>query len=153
MVYFSYTGTTKAAAEKIAELTGADLYETVPEQEYTSANLNYNNSGCRANTEMNNPTARPAISGDALDPSDYGTIYLGYPIWWGTMPRIINTFIDTYDLSGKIIIPFCTSGGSGVSTSVADIKAAAPDADNCVGLRVKSAGDGAITECLSGANE
>ena len=82
------------------------------------------------------PAARPRIAGQPLDLSQYGTIYLGYPIWWGTAPRIINTFLDTYDLTGKTIRPFCTSGSSGIETSVADIRAAAPEVNVTAGLRV-----------------
>ena len=82
---------------------------------YSSNDLNYSNSICRANREMNDSAARPAIDGEAVDLSDYDTVVLGYPIWWGTMPRIINTFLDTYDLFGKTVLPFCTSGSSGVT--------------------------------------
>ena len=153
VVYFSCTGTTEAVAEKIAVLAGADLYEIVPEQEYTAADLNYSNSGCRANLEMNDPDARPAISGSIPDISEYSTVYIGYPIWWGTMPRIINTFIESCDLSGKVIMPFCTSGGSGVSTSVSDIRAAAPDADVRDGLRANGADDTALSEWMDGAKQ
>lgn len=130
VVYFSCTGNTKAVAEKIAGLTKADLYEIVPTDPYTYEDLNYNNNDCRANREMNDSSARPAIGSDTIDISVYDTVFIGYPIWWGTMPRIINTFLDTYDLSDKTIMPFCTSGGSGISKSVSDIKAEEPDADN-----------------------
>ena len=135
VAYFSCTGTTKAVAEKIAELTGGDLYEIVPSDPYTAADLNYNNNNCRANREMNDPSARPAIAGDNIDLSAYDTVIIGYPIWWGTMPRIINTFLDTYDLSGKTVLPFCTSGGSGISSSVSAIKSAEPGANVKDGLR------------------
>lgn len=122
IVYFSATGTTKALAETIAETTGADIVEIVPSEPYTSEDLNYNNDNCRANQEMNDESARPAIADSIENIDEYDTIFLGYPIWWGTMPRIINTFLDTYDLSGKTIMPFCTSGGSGIETSVSAIK-------------------------------
>ena len=141
VAYFSCTGTTKAVAEKIAELTGGDLYEIVPSDPYTSADLNYNNNNCRANREMNDPSARPAIAGDNIDLSVYDTVILGYPLWWGTMPRIINTFLDTYDLSGKTVLPFCTSGGSGVSKSVSDIRSAEPEANVKDGLRASLSSD------------
>lgn len=141
VAYFSCTGTTKAVAEKIAELTGGDLYEIVPEDPYTSADFNYNNNNCRANREMNDPSARPAIAGDNIDLSAYDTVIIGYPIWWGTMPRIINTFLDTYDLSGKTVLPFCTSGSSGISRSVSDIKSAEPGANVKDGLRASGAND------------
>ena len=109
VVYFSATGNTKAVAEEITRLTGADLYEIVPAVPYTDEDLNYNNNECRANQEMNDASARPAIGSEAMDVSSYDTVFIGYPIWWGTMPRIINTFLDTYDLSGKTVLPFCTS--------------------------------------------
>ena len=123
-------------AERIRDLTGADLIELVPEQPYTSQDLDYNDESCRANQEQKDPAARPRIAGQPLDLSQYGTIYLGYPIWQGTAPRIINTFLDSYDLTGKTIRPFCTSGSSGIETSVADIRAAAPGVDVTAGLRI-----------------
>lgn len=138
VVYFSCTGNTEAVAKKIAELTGADLYEIVPEQPYTDEDINYNNDDCRANMEMNDDTARPAISGGIDKLEDYDVLYIGYPIWWGTMPRILNTFFDTYDLSGKTVFPFCTSGGSGISASVSAIKEAEPNADIKSGLQIGS---------------
>ena len=141
VVYFSCTGNTKAVAEKIASLTGGDLYEIVPEVPYSAADLNYNNSNCRANREMNDPTSRPAIVGRDPDVSAYDTVIIGYPIWWGTMPRVINTFLDTYDLSGKTVLPFCTSGSSGIARSVSDIKTAAPGAIVADGLRVSGVND------------
>ena len=110
VIYFSCTGNTRTAAERIRDLTGADLIELVPEQPYTSQDLDYNDESCRANQEQKDPAARPRIAGQPLDLSQYGTIYLGYPIWQGTAPRIINTFLDSYDLTGKTIRPFCTSG-------------------------------------------
>lgn len=148
VVYFSCTGNTKAVAEKLAELSGADIYEIVPSEPYTSDDLNYNNNNCRANREMNDENSRPAIGSDAVDLSEYDTIIIGYPIWWGTMPRIINTFLDTYDLSGKVILPFCTSGGSGVSRSVSDIKKAEPDADVRDGIKASGANDKNLAEWL-----
>lgn len=149
VVYFSATGNTKAVAEKIAELSGADIYEIVPAEPYTADDLDYNVSDCRANREMNDASARPAIGGDSIDVSGYDTVMIGYPIWWGTMPRIINTFLDTYDLSGKVILPFCTSGGSGVSQSVSDIRSAEPDADVRAGLRARNAQDSGIESWLN----
>lgn len=149
VVYFSCTGNTKSVAEKIAQLKGADLYEIVPEIPYTDEDLNYNNENCRANREMNDPSARPAIGSNAVEISAYDTVYIGYPIWWGTMPRIINTFLDTYDLSGKTVMPFCTSGGSGVSTSVSDLRAEEPAADIRDGLRASGSSDSSIDEWIS----
>ena len=135
VVYFSATGTTKALAETIAETTAGGIFEIVPEEPYTNDDLNYNNDNCRANLEMNDENARPAIAESIENIDEYDTIYIGYPIWWGTMPRIINTFLDTYDLSGKTIMPFCTSGGSGVGTSVSAIRNSCPNADVKDGFR------------------
>lgn len=135
VVYFSATGNTKAFAEKIAEESGSELFEIVPEEPYTSADLNCSNSDCRANKEQNDTDARPAISSKLENIEDYDVVFIGYPIWWGTMPKIINTFLDTYDLSGKTILPFCTSGSSGISTSVTAIKNACPNAEVKTGFR------------------
>ena len=135
VVYFSGTGNTKALAQTIAETANADIFEIVPEVPYTSADLNYNNDNCRANQEQNDPSARPSIANKIENIDEYDTIFLGYPIWWGTMPKIINTFLDTYDLSGKTIMPFCTSGGSGISTSVSAIRNACSNSEVKEGLR------------------
>ena len=144
VIYFSCTGNTRTAAERIRDLTGADLIELVPEQPYTSQDLDYNDESCRANQEQKDPAARPRIAGQPLDLSQYGTIYLGYPIWQGTAPRIINTFLDSYDLTGKTIRPFCTSGSSGIETSVADIRAAAPEVNVTAGLHIAAVGVGDV---------
>lgn len=149
VVYFSCTGNTKSVAEKIAQITGADLYEIVPAEPYTAEDLNYNNDNCRANREMDDPSARPAIGSNTVEISAYDTVFIGYPIWWGTMPRIINTFLDTYDLSGKTVMPFCTSGSSGISTSVSDLRAEEPSADVRDGLRASGSSDSSIDEWIS----
>ena len=149
VVYFSATGNTKTVAEEITRLTGADLYEIVPAVPYTDEDLNYNNNECCANQEMNDASARPAIGSEAIDVSSYDTVFIGYPIWWGTMPRIINTFLDTYDLSGKTVLPFCTSGSSGITQSVSDIRAAEPDADVRDGLRASGANDSGIESWIA----
>ena len=149
VVYFSATGNTKAVAGEIARLTGADLYEIVPAVPYTDDDLNYNNNNCRANQEMNEASARPAIGSRAIDVSSYDIVFIGYPIWWGTMPRIINTFLDTYDLSGKAVLPFCTSGSSGIAQSVSDIRAAEPAADVRGGLRASGANDSSIESWIA----
>ena len=115
VVYFSATGNTKAVAETLTELTGANIYEIGPEQPYTDEDLNYNDRTTRATVEQNDPDARPAIQGSITDFEQYDVIYVGYPIWWGDMPRILYTFFDEYDFNGKTIAPFCTSGGSGLS--------------------------------------
>lgn len=116
VVYFSCTGTTKPLAEYAAEILGADLYEIVPEDPYTEADLAYYTNG-RADQEQNDPNVRPAISGGVENMDEYGTIILGYPIWHGQAPRIISTFLESYDFSGKTIVPFCTSHSSGIGSS------------------------------------
>ncbi len=140
IVYFSAMGNTRAAAEILAEMQGAELCEIVPEEPYTEADLDYNNDSCRANEEQNDDNARPAISGEIEHIEDYDVIYVGFPIWWGGMPKILYTFFDTYDLSGKTIAPFCTSGGSGISGAVSEIEALEPSATVTEGLRT-TAGD------------
>lgn len=134
-VYFSATGNTKSLAEKIALEANSDIVEIVPETPYTSADLNYSDNNCRANQEQNDPNARPAISNQIQNIENYDVILLGYPIWWGTMPKIINTFLDTYDLSGKTIMPFCTSGSSGIATSVSSIKSICTNSNVTTGFR------------------
>lgn len=114
---FSASGVTKRVGEEIARIAGGDFYEIVPKEKYTSADLDWMNKKSRSSMEMNDPSARPAIAGDVPDMSSYDTVIVGFPIWWGVAPRIIETFLESCDLSGKKIIPFCTSGGSGVGRS------------------------------------
>ena len=116
IVYFSATGTTKSLAEYASDILNASIYEIVPEAPYTEEDLAYYTNG-RADKEQNDPTARPAISGSISNMEDYNTIILGYPIWHGQAPRIINTFLESYDFSGKTILPFCTSHSSGIGSS------------------------------------
>lgn len=136
VVYFSATGNTASVAEDLAGMQGAELYEIVPEQPYTEEDLNYSDSSSRSTVEQNDENARPAISGGIDNMDDYDVVYVGFPIWWGDMPRILYTFFDTYDLSGKTIAPFCTSGGSGISGAVQSIRELEPDADVTDGVRV-----------------
>ena len=114
---FSASGVTKKVGREIARIAGADFYEIVPEEIYTAADLDWMNKKSRSSLEMNDPSARPRIAGGALDMAAYDTVIVGFPIWWGVAPRIIDTFLESYDFSGKKIIPFCTSGGSGVGRS------------------------------------
>ncbi|MDE7254301.1 MAG: NAD(P)H-dependent oxidoreductase [Acetatifactor sp.] len=122
VVYFSATNTTKGVAKKLADAIDADLYQIVPAKPYTSADLDYNNSGSRANKEMNNPNARPEISGSVENMEQYDIVFIGYPIWWGQAPKIICTFMESYDFSGKTIVPFCTSGSSGIGSSATNLE-------------------------------
>lgn len=121
VAYFSATGTTKTLAGYLSEVTGGDLYEIVPEEPYTSDDLNYSDNNSRSTMEQNDENARPAISGGLEDISQYDVIFLGYPIWWGEAPRIIYTFMESYDFAGKTIVPFCTSGGSGIGSSAQNL--------------------------------
>lgn len=123
IIYFSCTGNTKAAAEEIQRQTGADMFEIVPEIPYTAEDLNYNDDDSRANQEQSDDSARPAISGSIDNFDSYEIVFVGYPIWWGTLPKIVNTLLDTYDFSGKTVIPFCTSGGSGLGKTVEILRA------------------------------
>ena len=141
VVYFSATGTTEETARMIAREAGADIFEIVPETAYTKEDLDYHNDGCRANKEMEDDFARPAISGNLSGVSEYDIIYLGHPIWWGTAPRIIQTFLESCDLSGKTVYTFCTSGGSGIEKSVEDLQEMYPDVRILSGMRFDGASE------------
>lgn len=125
VAYFSATGTTKKLAEYVASSVGADLYEIKPETPYTSADLNWHDRSTRATTEQNTPTARPKISGSVANMAQYDVVFVAYPIWWGQAPKIIYTFLESYDMSGKTIVPFCTSGSSGIGSSASNLKLSA----------------------------
>ena len=120
VVYFSATGNTEKIAKRISKLSNSEIIQIIPQDIYKEEDLNYN-SDCRANREQNDSKARPKIK-NKIDISKYDTIYLGYPIWWGTNPKIILTLLDTYDFTGKTIIPFCTSGSTDISGSVTDLR-------------------------------
>lgn len=122
VAYFSATGTTEGVAEQIANGLNADIYEIIPEEPYTDADLNYNDSNSRSTIEMNDPASRPAISGSVENMEQYDIVFIGYPIWWGDAPRIVSTFVEDYDFSGKTVVPFCTSGGSGVGSSASNLE-------------------------------
>ena len=127
VTYFSATGTTKAAAERLAEEVNGDLFEIQPEAPYTAADLDWRDSTSRSTLEMKDLSSRPAIKDVALDLTQYDTVYVGFPIWWYTAPTIINTFIEAHDFAGKTVIPFATSGGSTIDKACADLKATYPD--------------------------
>lgn len=128
VVYFSATGTTKSAAKKVKKATGGTLYQIKAADAYTSADLDYSNDDCRANVEQQDETVRPEIKGKVKNIRKYDVIFVGYPIWWGKEPMIIRTFLESYNLKGKTVVPFCTSGGSGISGSMNGVKAAAEGA-------------------------
>lgn len=140
VAYFSCTNNTKQRAEALQSRLNADVYRIVPAVAYTAADLNYN-TDCRANREQNNPSARPEISGRLENVSQYDVIYLGYPIWWSQAPKIIYTFLESYNFEGVTIIPFCTSGSSGMGSSATNLHASAPNAIWKTGCRVSSDGD------------
>lgn len=122
VAYFSATGTTARAAQKVAAATGGELYAITPAQPYTSADLDWHDKQSRSSVEMNDPKSRPAIKGRMENIADYDVVFIGYPIWWDLAPRIIDTFIESHDLKGKTVIPFATSGSSSIANSVATLK-------------------------------
>ena len=150
VVYFSATGTTAKAARTIAEVTGGTLYEIVPQQAYTAADLDWNDSQSRSSAEMNNPQARPALKDTKLDVAAYDVIFIGYPIWWNQAPRIINTFIESHDLKDMTLVPFATSGGSGISNSVNELKKAYPDLEWQNGRLLNGTSRNAIRDWVGG---
>ena len=117
VVYYSATGTTKEVAEKIAKAANADIYEITALKPYSNADLNWHDSKSRTTIEQNDSSIRPEIASKDVDVSKYDLIFIGYPIWWGDEPRILDTFVEKYDFEGKILVPFCTSGGSGIGRS------------------------------------
>lgn len=114
VAYFSVSGTTARVAQSLADAVGADLFEIVPEQPYSSADLNWTDKKSRSSVEMNDESCRPAIASAVANMSAYDAVFLGFPVWWYVEPRIIDAFLESYDFSGKVIVPFATSGGSGL---------------------------------------
>ena len=141
-MFFSVTGTTRNVAQKIAGTLGTDTMEIIPKEEYTSDDIDYSNDDCRANKEMKDESSRPEIKNDLSKVENSDTIYIGYPIWWGTAPRIIQTFFESYDLKGKTVYLFCTSSGSGIEQSVSDLQKLYPDVNIAAGKRF----DGNVTD-------
>lgn len=127
VTYFSASGVTKKVAEKLAEAAGADLFEIKPEVAYTEADLNWMDKKSRSSIEMNDKSFRPAIAEKYNNMADYDVVYIGFPIWWYVAPTIINTFLESYDFSGKTIVLFATSGGSGFGNTVAELKRSVSD--------------------------
>ncbi len=120
--YFSASGVTKKAAENLAQAAGADLYEIKPAVPYTKDDLNWMDKKSRSSVEMSDKSSRPAIEDNKIDISQYDTVFLGFPIWWYVAPTIVNTFLESHDFSGKRIILFATSGGSGFGKTAAGLK-------------------------------
>ena len=129
VAYFSAGGNTASLAKKLAEAAGADLFEIKPAVAYTREDLNWQNKQSRSSIEMNDLSSRPALADAELDTSAYETIYVGFPVWWYIAPTIINSFLERYDFSGKKIVLFATSGGSGFGKAVQNLKVSAPDAE------------------------
>ena len=122
VAYFSASGTTAKVAKKMAEAIGADLFEIKPETPYTGADLNWQNKNSRSSVEMNDRSSRPAIAVKAADMPQYDVVFVGFPVWWYREPSIIDTFMESYDFAGKTVIPFATSGGSGLGDSAANMQ-------------------------------
>lgn len=127
--YFSASGVTKRYAERLAKAAGADLFEIKPSIPYTNADLNWQDSGSRSSVEMKNPDSSPEIAEKLPGMEEYDTIFVGFPIWWYVAPTIINTFLESYDFSGKTVIPFATSGGSGIGKTADVLRKICPAAD------------------------
>ncbi|MBO4551598.1 MAG: NAD(P)H-dependent oxidoreductase [Candidatus Methanomethylophilaceae archaeon] len=138
VAYFSASGVTKKVAERLAKATSSDLFEIVPERPYTDDDLNWRNENSRSSVEMKDRSSRPAISSKKDNMSDYHTIFIGFPIWWYREPSIIDTFLESCDFSGKTIIPFATSGGSGMGDVKDNFKRIAKGANVIEGKRFPS---------------
>ena len=140
IAYFSASGVTARAAKEMAAATGADLYEIQPTEPYTDADLNWMDKKSRSTIEMNDPACRPAIAGGVQDMAQYDTVLIGFPIWWYVEPRIVDTFLESYDFSGKTLIPFATSGGSGIGKAEKSLQAHCPAAIWAKGQLLNGAG-------------
>ncbi len=149
VAYFSASGTTKKAAERLAKVAGAELFEIKPAVPYTNADLNWMDKKSRSSVEMNDPSSRPEISERMSNMADYDTVFIGFPIWWYVSPRIINTFVESYDFSGKVLVPFATSGGSGMGGTVDELKKLCPNANWKSGKMVNGVFDKALTDWVN----
>lgn len=151
VAYFSATNTTAGVANTVADCLNADLYEIAPENPYTSADLDYHDDNSRSTIEMNDPDSRPAISGSVENMEQYDIVFIGYPIWWGEAPRILSTFAESYDFSGKTVVPFCTSGGSGVGSSATNLEKLTSGATWLSGTRFNGSDSrSAVAEWING---
>ena len=138
IAYFSASGVTARAAKEMAQAVGAELYEIRPVQPYTSADLNWTDKKSRSTAEMNDPACRPEIAGTVENIEQYDTVFIGFPIWWYVEPRIVDTFLESYDFSGKTVIPFATSGGSGIGGAEKSLREHCPKANWKQGKLVNS---------------
>lgn len=128
VAYFSASGVTAEAAKKMAEAGQADLYQICPETPYTKSDLDWTDKRNRSSVEMQDPSSRPALADTDASVADYDVIFIGFPIWWYTVPTIVKTFLEMYDFTGKTIVPFATSGGSGIRKAVEEIQKTVPEA-------------------------
>ena len=144
VAYFSASGTTKEAAKRLAKAAGADLFEIRPAIPYTSADLNWMDKKSRSSVEMNDPDSRPEIAETMPNMADYNTVFIGFPIWWYVAPHIIHTFLESYDFTGKTLVPFATSGGSGMGRTVDELRKLFPNADWKTGKVVNGVSDQAL---------
>lgn len=138
VAYFSASGETKKLAKTIAGVTGGDLFEIAPQVPYTAADLDWMDAKSRSTAEMKDEKSRPAMAGQVQDMGQYETVFVGFPIWWYQAPRIIETFLESYDFSGKKVVPFATSGGSGLGKTEDILKAVCPAAQWLPGKRLRS---------------
>ena len=153
VVYFSRTNNTEKIADYIIAYTDSDSYEIEADVPYTDEDIEYNNSSCRANQEQNDKSVRPEIANPIESLEQYDVIYLGYPIWWGEEPRIIDTFLESYDFSDKTVIPFCTSASSGIATSEKNISKLVPVGNQLAGKRFSaSASKESVCEWVDSLN-
>ncbi len=129
VAYFSASGVTARAAETLAKAAGADLYEIKPKVPYTSADLDWMNKKSRSSAKMNDPSSRPELADTSADVASYDVIFVGFPIWWYTAPSIIKTFLEAYDFGGKVVVPFATSGGSGLGKTAEDLQKIVPNTE------------------------
>ncbi len=149
VAYFSASGVTKNAAKRLAKASDADLFEIKPAVPYTPADLDWTNKKSRSSLEMGNPDSRPEIAEHLPNIKDYDTIFIGFPIWWYVAPAIINTFMESYDFSGKTIIPFATSGGSGMGKTVEVLKSLCPNANWETGKMLNRVSDTELEKWLN----
>lgn len=153
VAYFSATGTTRKVARALAEATGADLFEIVPEVPYTAADLDWNDRTSRSSKEMADRSSRPAVASRVEGIDAYETVFVGFPIWWYVAPTIVNAFLEQYDLAGKKVIPFATSGGSGMGETNRWLAPSCPGADLLPGKRLPSGDGPALRAWLSEIGE
>lgn len=148
VAYFSATGVTEAAAKQVAAVTGGDLYAITPADPYTATDLNWRDRQSRSSAEMRDASARPQLADRDAHIEDYDVIYIGFPVWWNTAPRIINSFMEAYNFTGKRMIPFATSGGDTVDGAVSGLSAAYPDIKWSEGLLLNNATADSIRQRL-----